>query len=85
MKEKAKTEGDLALARSLMELHVRRYSQARLEIERLVRIGISDPKQLLTITLDTMDNKKGCFCFWIFFSIIYSINSGSLQIGPKYF
>ena len=58
MKEKATTREELLLAVKLKEKHMERYSGARVEIERLIQIGINDPKELMTTAFDAMDNRK---------------------------
>ena len=58
MRERARSEKDLELAQTLMSSHVDRYSNARLEIERLNQLGVLHPKRVLTLMLDCMDSKK---------------------------
>ena len=65
MTQQAKTDGDLELVRALRDVHVARYSDARLEIERITQIGVNDPKKLMTVSMDGMDNQKVCMPFHI--------------------
>ena len=52
LKEGAPSQQDLQLANSLLDSHVQRYSDARQEIERVIQIGVSSPRHLLTIMID---------------------------------
>ena len=51
MRGRAGSEKELELARALLQAHVDRYTQARVEIERIVQIGITYPRRLLTLRL----------------------------------
>ena len=55
MRERASTPEELELANNLLEAHIRRYSDARVEIERVTQIGLTNPKQLLTLLIDGCD------------------------------
>ena len=55
-RERASSHQNLTLATELK--HILRYSGARVEIDRVIQLSIQDPKQMLSISLDGMDNKK---------------------------
>ena len=58
VKERSSSSECIALANSLREKHIQRYTGARIEIERLIGLSIQEPKRMLTISTDGMDNKK---------------------------
>ena len=49
---------ELEQAKGLKKNHVHRYSSARIEINRLVQLGITHPRDFVTLMIDGMDNSK---------------------------
>ena len=58
MKERAISHQHVKLALELKEKHIKVYSGARVEIERLIQIAVQEPQRMLSISTDGMDNKK---------------------------
>ena len=56
--DRASSSKDVAMAMELKKKHVQRYSRARVEIERFIQISINEPRRMLSISTDAMDNKK---------------------------
>ena len=49
---------ELERAKALKKNHVSRYSNARIEINRLIQLGITHPREYVTFMFDGMDNSK---------------------------
>ena len=58
MKEKSSSHQDLTCAIALKDRHIQKYTGARVEVGRLTQISIQEPKRLLDVSFDGMDNNK---------------------------